>query len=230
MTLTSKIILCVTAWFILGGAALLFLGDPSIGGLPAEERLMVAFFQSMTAATTVGFNTYPIGALSLASVLLMYLLMIVGASPSGTGGGLKSTSVSVVFAMVRSPLKGRHRITFLGKRIPDRRLFAAFASLAMYVSTLLVGCYLLLLTETRAGGAAGDAGWSFEDLIFEAASALGTVGLSRGLTGDLSELGKLIIILLMFAGRVGPMSLGLALFARGGTPAGDGDSEEDVAL
>lgn len=217
LTLTSKIILIITAWFILGGAVLLFLADPALRELPAEQRVMVAFFQSMTSATTVGFNTFPLAKLGAASVLLMYLLMIIGASPSGTGGGLKSTSVSVMIATVRSTLKCRPHITFLSKEIPAHRITAAFATLTMYVITLLVGGYLLILTESRASApsrAEGEGPLLIEDVFFEATSALGTVGISRGITGDLTDLGKLIICALMLAGRVGPLTLGLALFSK----------------
>ncbi|BAM04915.1 potassium transporter TrkG [Phycisphaera mikurensis] len=220
LTFTTRIILVFTGWIVVGGAVLLFIADPAIAALPGEERVLVAWFQSMTAATTVGFNTYPIGRLGQATVLLMVLLMVIGASPSGTGGGLKSTSLSAIIATLKSTIRGRHTVTFFGARIPLDRLHTAFAALAMYASVLLIGGYLLLLTETRplAAGALGGTPWAFEDLLFEAASALGTVGLSRGVTGDLTDLGKLVVIALMFIGRLSPLTFGLALFGPG---AGD---------
>ena len=234
LTLTTRIILVVTASVILGGAALLFFGDPAISALPGERRLLVAWFQSMTASTTVGFNTHPIGALGLASVLMMYLLMIIGASPSGTGGGLKSTSASAVWATLRSTLRGGDVVTFFGKAIPAARLHAAYATLGFYVLTLLIGGYLLLITETRpvAAAALGGEVYPFEDLLFEAASALGTVGLSRGVTGDLTPLGKIVIIGLMFVGRLGPITFGLALFGgRHHVPSDQpAAAEEDLAV
>jgi trk system potassium uptake protein TrkH len=215
LTLTTKIILQFTFSIILIGAVLLFIADPTLQELPGEERVLVAWFQSMTAATTVGFNTYPIGALGLASVLMMYLIMIVGASPSGTGGGLKSTSISAIYATLKSTLRGQDEITYRGKLIPTNRLHTAYAALGFYVLTLAIGGYLLLVTESRPTAVEALEGQlhSFEDLLFEVTSALGTVGLSRGVTGDLTDLGKLVIIVLMFIGRLGPLTFGLVLFA-----------------
>ena len=216
LTLTSRIILASSAAVLLSGWLLLFVGDAGLAELPQEERVMASFFQAMTAMTTVGFNTHPIGALALPSVVLVLVLMVVGASPSGTGGGIKSTTVSAVFAIVRASLAGRDRITSLGRVIPEHRLRTAAATVGAYLAALVVALYLLTLTET-----VGDGGFAFEDLAFETASALGTVGLSRGITGDLSTLGRLIFVGVMFLGRLGPLSFGVALVARRTDPADD---------
>ena len=191
-----------------GGWLLLFVGDAGLAELPAEERLLASFFQSMTAMTTVGFNTHPVSSLSLASVILLLVLMVIGASPSGTGGGMKSTTVSATVATIRAALTGRERITFAGRAIPERRLRTAAATVGTYLLVLAVAVYLLMLTEGPD--------LPFADLMFETFSALGTVGLSRGITGDLSTLGKLVLIAVMFLGRLGPVSFGVALLARGG--------------
>jgi trk system potassium uptake protein TrkH len=223
ITLTSKIILHFTFWTLVIGTLTLLITDASLAELPQSERLLAAWFQAMTAMTTVGFNTHPIGALAWSSVLLMFLLMLIGASPSGTGGGLKTTSVSALWATMRSVLRGRSEVTFWGAVVPKNRLHTAFAALGFYVLTAFLGGMLILLTE------ANNAALAFEDLLFEVLSALGTVGLSRGLTGDLSSLGKLVIIVLMFAGRMGPLTLGLALFGRE-DPLGEAAEEGDVAI
>lgn len=202
-TLTTRIILFATAWTLLLGWIGLFLLEPTYRELPPEQRLMASGFQSMTALTTVGFNTTPLSAFSAASVFLVLLLMILGASPSGTGGGLKSTSVSAALATVWSTLKGRSEVTFWGCRVPDHRLTMAFAAIVFYVVIFFIGGLLLLTLQSE----------SFEDVLFETASALGTVGLSRGITGDLSPLSKLVVIALMFIGRVGPITFGLALLS-----------------
>jgi trk system potassium uptake protein TrkH len=228
ITLTSRIILQFTFWIVVGGAAILFFAEPSIVALPAETRLLTAWFQSMTAMTTVGFNSHPISALAATPILLMLALMIVGASPSGTGGGLKSTSVSAVWATMRSVLTGRDTITFFGHTVPAARLHAAYAALGFYVLTLFVGGMLLLQTEA-ATPPGRDAPWPFEDLLFEAASALGTVGLSSGPTADLTSLGKLIVISLMLIGRIGPLTFGLALFGRA-TPDPAPSTPADLAV
>ncbi len=218
ITLTSKIILYATFSSIVAGWLFLFFADSSIAALPLSERLLSSGFQSMTAMTTVGFNSHPIDALTRASVLVVIILMVIGASPSGTGGGLKTTSISAAFGVVWSSLRGRRDVTFWGRRIPMNRLIGAFSALVFYLSMFLVGSLLLLLLQ----------GQNFEDVTFEAASALGTVGLSRGITGDLVPLGKLVVIGLMFIGRVGPITFALALFSQ--TKQRVRFPEEDIAI
>lgn len=217
LTLTSRIILVTTAWVSLAGIVLFFVAEPSIQALPPDERLIASAFQVMAAITTVGFNTIPIGQLSQASLFLLIMLMVVGASPSGTGGGLKTTTFSALFGVIRSALLGKDKVTFWRKEIPEDRIRLAIASLGFYVGALILGSYLLALSENL----------SFEGLLFEAASALGTVGLSTGITAQLTPIGKLILILLMFIGRVGPLTFGVALFLPSGTRA---RGKEDLAL
>lgn len=217
ITLTSRIILVTTAWVSLAGIAMFYVAEPTIQALPPYERLTAAGFQIMAAITTVGFNTIPIGQLSQASLFLLIMLMVVGASPSGTGGGLKTTTFSALFGVIRSALLGRGNVTFWRKEIPEDRIRLAIASLGFYVGALIAGCYLLALSESLP----------FEGLLFEAASALGTVGLSTGITAQLTPIGKLILILLMFIGRVGPLTFGIALFLPSG-PRHRG--KEDLAI
>lgn len=217
MTLTSKIILHCTFWVSLAGTVIFFVSEPSIRSMPVEKRLMASFFQSMTSMTTVGFNTVSMTAISRASLLLLTTLMIIGASPSGTGGGLKSTTFTALIGIMRSSLKGERTITFWGRRVPERRVRLAVATCCFYMTFLLVGVYLLTLTEDM----------DFESLVFETASALGTVGLSTGTTPLLSSLGKLVVTLLMFIGRLGPLTFGMVLFL-GGKPVPE--EEEDVAI
>lgn len=203
VTLTTRIILYATAWMLVIGWVGLFLLEPSYRELSNEDRLMASGFQAMAALTTVGFNSTPIGAFAHAPAFLMLLMMILGASPSGTGGGLKSTSVSAAFATVWSTLKGRSRVTFWGCEVPNHRLTMAFSSVVFYVTVFFAGGLLLLILQPEP----------IADVLFEAASALGTVGLSRGITGDLSPLSKCVVIALMFIGRLGPVTFGLALFS-----------------
>ena len=218
VTLTTHIILVTTAGVSLVAVALFFVGEPSIRALPLQERLMASCFQVMTAITTVGFNTIPIGKLSQASLFLIIMLMIIGASPSGTGGGLKTTTFSAICGVIKSSLKGRSQVTFWGKTIPEERVWVAISSLGFYASSLIIGCYLLSLTDSAA----------FESLLFECASALGTVGLSTGITAQLTPVGKVIITALMFIGRVGPLAFSVALFL----PSGHRDEKEtdDLAV
>ncbi|MFH2036958.1 MAG: potassium transporter TrkG [Candidatus Zixiibacteriota bacterium] len=218
LTLTSRIILVTTGWLSLAAIALFFVGEPSIQNLPPYERLTAACFQVMTSITTVGLNTIPIGSLSQASLFLIILLMIVGASPAGTGGGLKTTTFTALFGVIKSSIKGQRKVTFWNREIPEERIRLAIASLGLYAFILIMGCYLLALTESLP----------FEVLFFESASALGTVGLSTGITAQLTPIGKLILIGLMFIGRLGPLSFGVALFFSSHKP--DEPDKEDLAV
>jgi len=202
ITLTSKVILVSTLWLSIIGIVLFFLGEPAIRGLPFHDRFMTSCFQVMSALTTVGFNSIPIDKLSRASLFLIIMLMIIGASPSGTGGGLKATTFSAVIGVVRSAIRGLDRVYYWGREIPPERIWIAFASLGFYLFFVATGCYVLSLTED----------FGFEAIFFEVASGLGTVGLSTGITASLSPVGKLVIIFLMFIGRLGPLSFGIALF------------------
>lgn len=216
-SLTTRIILYATVWTILIGWVGLFLMEPSFASMEStEQRLMASGFQAMTAMTTVGFNTTDFATLSPAPILLVLLLMILGASPSGTGGGLKSTSVSAALATVWSVIHGRPKVTFWGCEVPEHRLITAFASVVFYVGIFFVGGLLLLALQPHA----------FEDVLFETASALGTVGISRGITGELTPLSKLVVIVLMFIGRVGPITFGLAVMS-GAMPL---DDKDDLAI
>ena len=218
MTLTSHIIIITTTWLSLAGIALFFVVEPTIQSLPLYERLTVACFQVMASITTVGFNTIPVSRLSQSSLFLIILLMVIGASPAGTGGGLKTTTFTAIFGVIRSSISGREKVMFWGKEVPEERIRVAITSLGFYAGALILGCYLLALVESLP----------FEGLLFESASALGTVGLSTGITTQLIPIGKLILIGLMFIGRLSPLACGIALFF----PAGktDNHGKEDLAV
>lgn len=201
LSLTSRVIVRFTLVTTLATTVGLFLFEPMLAAGPLWQRWLHALFQACTALTTVGFNTLDIGAMGMASVPLMLVAMVVGASPSGTGGGLKSTTVQALLGIARASLRGEADVVMQGQRLALARLQAAVSGAVVYVVTLLVGVQLLALTETAP----------LVDLAFEACSAIGTVGLSRGVTGDLSEMGKGIVIGLMFVGRMGPLATVLVL-------------------
>lgn len=205
LSFTSKVIIRLTAAFLLAGTAILFVAEPGLSGLAPGERLLAAFFQTMTATTTVGFNTHPIGLLAPAILVVLFFLMAIGASPSGTGGGLKTTTFAAMLGLVRSTLRRRPGVTFFGRPITEPRLHVAMASSAYFVMLLTPAVFALCLLETDA---------AFETVLFEVISAVGTVGLSMGLTGGLTDVSKMIIILLMTAGRVGILTFGMALASR----------------
>lgn len=202
VTLTSRIILVSTAAISFFALVGLLIEERWWAELSTGEAILMAWFQAMTASTTVGFNTVPIGELSAASAFILFLCMLVGASPCGTGGGIKTTSFTACWGSMVAVIRGNRTPTFWGKEIPEIRRRLAMATVFFYMVVLSAGVYLVGIFEK------GD----FFNLIFECASALGTVGLSRGVTGSLSDYGLAVIIGLMFLGRVGPLALAVTLF------------------
>jgi trk system potassium uptake protein TrkH len=171
--------------------------------MDVKDRLVASFFQVMTACTTVGFNTVPIGSLSLSVLLVLVILMYIGASPSGTGGGMKSTTFVALIAIMWSRIRGKERVTFLGKAIPLERMYVATSTFILYAFVIFISTFILSFTES----------FPLEHILFEVTSAIGTVGLSMGITGNLSSAGKVVIILAMFIGRMGVVTFGLAILA-----------------
>ena len=204
---------------MLSGTGLLYTLEPTINQLIGKERFLAAFFQTMSAMTTVGFNSVDFGVFSQAVLLVIIFLMYVGASPSGTAGGIKITTLTALIAILKSRIQGNQQVTFLGKAIPQERLSIATSSFIFYSSILVLGCFIITLTNH----------YKFENLFFEVASALGTVGLSTGITGQLDILGKLTLIVLMFIGRLGVLTFGLALWHRNNKNFKH-CKEEDIAL
>lgn len=201
LTFTSKVILVMTAAVFVIGTAKICLLEPSLRHMPLGDRLLAGGFQIMSASTTAGFNTVPIGKLGMPAILMLMTCMLIGASPSGTGGGIKTTSVSAILANLLSVVRGRRSVVWMAHEIPMARVLSAFAATSVYLIGLGGGVMALSITERAA----------FLPVVFEAASAIGTVGLSMGITGELTTPGKLIVTALMFAGRCGPLTIGLAL-------------------
>ena len=204
---TTKIIAVITTTLVTFGMFTLFVTTPGI-------TLLEAFFQSTTAMTTAGFNTVNIGQLSSCSLLILILLMCIGGSPSGTAGGIKTTAFASVLAITYNRLRLNNRVEFLGKRIPLVRLYAATSTIMIYMVSLFISIFLLTWTENLP----------FLSLAFESASALGTAGLSTGITMELSVLGKLIIIATMLVGRIGVVTFGMAIL---GTDEDENDEQDE---
>ncbi|TBM99370.1 potassium transporter TrkH [Hyunsoonleella flava] len=204
LSFTTKIILYGFLLLLTFGTIFLYFFEPSIVNLSGKSRFLASFFQTMTAMTTVGFNTVDFGVFSQAMMLICIFLMYVGASPSGTAGGIKITTLTAIFAIMKSQLKGSKHITFLGRIIPYERLYIATSAFIFYTSIILIGTFLITLTNDL----------KFEEILFEVASALGTVGISTGITADINTFGKVVVIVLMFIGRLGVLTFGLAIWAR----------------
>lgn len=217
ITFTSKVILHFTFWVIVWSTIILFLSDSHISAYAAEERIYLAFFQSIAAFTTVGFNTYPIAHLEAAPLFFLLILMFIGASPSGTGGGMKSTTITALYAQLKSTFNEDSEVVYMNRKIPEARIKMATSKFFFYIIVICISTFLLLLLEEQD---------TFH-LLFEAVSALGTVGLSVGITPELTNLSKLIIVVLMFLGRVGPLSFGLFVFS---PSEEEMVVEEDIAL
>lgn len=217
---TTRLILLVSAGLCITGTAFLWAFEPAIAALPADQQLINAFFQTMTASTTVGFNSLPIGTLTSASIIVIYLLMFVGASPSGTGGGLKTTTVAVLVALAWASLTGRKVVSTGGVSVPPQRVQQAAGTLVLALAVVFSALIAVALTGS----------YPFDKLLFEVFSALGTVGLSMGITSELNDFGKLVITAVMYIGRVGILSffIAFALASRNGN--GERLAERDVLL
>ncbi len=202
VSFTTKIIVYGFLVLLSFGTLLMYTTSPLIN--QGSHTLMTSFFQTMTAMTTVGFNTISTGELTLPLLLLVIFLMYIGASPSGTAGGMKITTLTAMLSVLKSRLFGQKRITFLHRAIPFERLYVATSTFMLYTSLIFLFSFLLSYSED----------FQFDQILFEVASSLGTVGLSTGITGDLSSIGKLLIIILMFVGRVGVLTFGFALLER----------------
>ncbi|WP_239390980.1 potassium transporter TrkG [Cloacibacillus sp. An23] len=194
LTVYSKLVVIMTLGLVFGGAALLLLSDWNVAlrGLPAWAKVWNALFASVTTRTA-GYDTVAPGTFSGLGQALMIVLMLIGASPASTGGGVKTTTFGVLAVSVWSELHGRSESTFLNRSISPATERRSLSVVAVYLMTMLAGTVLLTFTENMPCSA----------LIFETASALATTGLSVGITPDLSTPGKLIVTTLMFWGRVG---------------------------
>ncbi|WP_299683928.1 potassium transporter TrkG [uncultured Dokdonia sp.] len=206
ISFTSKIVIYGFIVLLFLGTLVTYFTEPLVHST-GKNALMKSFFQTMTAMTTVGFNTISISDLSLPILLLTVFLMYIGASPSGTAGGMKITTLTAMISVLKSRILGQKKITFLNRLIPFERLYVATSTFILYTSLIFLFTFLMSFTEQA----------TFENILFEVASSLGTVGLSRGITGDLSAIGKVLIIILMFIGRVGVLTFGFALLAKGTT-------------
>ena len=220
ISFTTKIILIGFAILLSFGFSFFYFFEPTISSLTGKERILASFFQAMTAMTTVGFNTVDFGAFLLPMLLVTIFLMYIGASPSGTAGGMKITTLTAVFAIMKSRLRGSKKITFLGRSIPFERLYIATSSFIFYTTIVFFASVLLTFTED----------FPYEEILFETASALGTVGLSTGMTGDLSIFGKCLVILLMFVGRLGVLTFGLAIWSKTNSDTNEKIIEDDLAV
>lgn len=205
ISFTTKVIVTITGALALWGTLHLFFFENSFQSMPVGDRLLASFFQSVSAMTTVGYNTVDVSRMVPISLLILTITMYIGASPSGTGGGLKSTTLSALYAYTKCTLGLRHDISLRGNIIPTYRVNSALTTTVFYTFILFVGIYLIGLFEPA------DA--DFLKISFEAVSALATAGLSSGILSEITVGSKIVLIVLMYIGRVGVITFGNAFLA-----------------
>ena len=219
--LQTKLILSVTLLLVGGGFLFMLLyefAQPQWSGMSAGERAAAALFQSVTPRTA-GFNTVDLNKLSPGGQLVTLLLMLVGGAPGSTAGGFKMTTLAVLALCVRAAFRGKESSEAFGRRIPDSAVRNAAALFILYILLFLGAGVFIACYE----------GLPLMPALFETASAIATVGLSLGITGQLSALSHVILILLMFFGRVGGLTLIYAVSA-GERPDGARLPMEQVAI
>ena len=221
LSFTTKIVSIGLVFLLTAGTILVYFFEPSLN--ESEHQVLDAFFLAMTSVTTVGFSTVSTGSLSLSILIIITFLMYIGASPSGTAGGMKITTFTAIISLIKSRLFGQKKITFFSTEIPTKKIFVASSTFILYTSTIFIFTLLLTFTED----------FSYQNIIFEVGSALGTVGLTTGITPQLSSVGKVFIIALMFIGRLGVLTFGFALLERDTAKNEEEDDQsekEDIAM
>ncbi len=212
LSLYSKMVLLITAFLVVGGAAFFFFmeyGNPgTLGGMSMGDKVLNSFFQSVTLRTA-GFASVNQGNLRDSSLVMGCILMLIGGSSGSTAGGMKTVTVGVLLLGLRAGMKGREEVTFRGRTISYRRVLNAMTLALMLVVLFLFGSMVISVVE----------GVPYLSAAFETASALGTVGVTTGITPGLSAVSKIMLICFMYVGRIGVFSFSIALLTRGRHPA-----------
>ncbi len=200
----TKIVITTTLALIFGGALLILLiefNNPNtIQSFSFFDKIMASLFQSVTTRTA-GFATLNMASMKAATLLIMMLLMFIGGSPGGTAGGIKTTTFAILVLMIVSELRNKKEIIVFNRKIEREQFRKAFVIAFILLMTVTTGIILLLMTEP----------FDLLSIAFESISAIATVGLSMGITSSLSYIGKVIIISLMYLGRIGPLTLMLSI-------------------
>lgn len=202
----SRLVLRVTVLLITIPALIIGIMEWNGALAPYDTagKVLGSLFTSVTARTA-GFNTVPTTDLGLAVLTMVIVLMFIGASPASTGGGIKTSTMAIIVMFVYSVMKGESDITFGDRRIPQRVVNKSIAIAFVAVCVVALSTFFLAALEDQP----------FSAILFEAVSAFGTVGLSRGITSSLTSLSKIVVIITMFTGRVGVLTFALALSSRG---------------
>ena len=206
-SLHTKVVLTTTVILLIVGTVVLFLlehdNNATIGSWDFLHQSVGAFFLS-TTSRTAGYTLMDTGALHASSLFFIVLLMFLGASPGSTAGGIKTTTIAIIFATVSSLIRGKDSVTLFERRIEYSLIIKALSIFCIAASFVAAGTMILCLTE----------GFPFLNILFEVTSAFATVGLSTGITGDLSTFGKAVLVFMMFIGRVGVLTFLMAVAMR----------------
>ncbi len=223
LTLHTKIALVATLVLILGGGLLLFVFEynnpKTIGDLPLWDKIQISLFQSVTTRTA-GFATIPQEAMTGASTVLSMILMFIGGSPVGTAGGVKTVTIVILLCSAFATIRNKNSATVFHRTVSTESIRKAVAVVTMF-TVILLSATLFLAASTDAPTV---------DVLYETVSATATVGLSRGLTPTLSTVGKYIVTLTMYLGRIGPISLAVALGSRGENQNVISEPTEDISI
>jgi trk system potassium uptake protein TrkH len=201
LSVHSKLAITVTAVVLVIGTGIIYISQKWPASAGIKERLLTSSFQAVSASTTDGYNTIDIGAMSSTGLFMIILLMFIGASPGSTGGGIKTTTLGVMFVTTWSKLRGKTDSNLFKRRISNEAMDNAFMIFSMFILVAVIDLIILTMTENA----------SFLQIFFETISALGNTGLSTGITSTLSDTAKILLSITMFIGRVGPLTIGLAL-------------------
>ncbi|MBN1939427.1 MAG: hypothetical protein JW843_07565 [Candidatus Aminicenantes bacterium] len=220
LSLHSKVVL-FTSLFLTAFPFVFFLlmeGSRTLRGFSLKEKILASLFQVVTPRTA-GFNTLDMSALGPATVFLLMFLMFIGASPGSTGGGVKTSTIGVVFAFLRAKIRARNTAGIFHRTISMDTVIGSFAAVSLALAVVFLSSFLLVLAQPAL---------SMKDAGFEALSAFGTVGLSMGITPGLSPAGRIVLIFTMYIGRIGPLVL-LAAFGRN-RPKGNYEYVEESVM
>ena len=204
-SLHSKLMLTATLVLTVGGTALFWLAerDNLLSGMTAGQQALAALFQAVSPRTA-GFNTVDLAKLTSGGGLLTIVLMFIGAGPGSTGGGVKVTTVVVCLLTLAAYIRGRREVGAFNRRLDEEQIHRSAAGVTLYMTLAMAGGFLILATQP----------FPLQDALFEVFSALSTVGLSTGITRDLSPLNRAVVIVMMYCGRIGSLSMLMALAQR----------------
>ena len=211
LSLHTRMVLMATFILLIAGTVFYWIVErtnaETLAGCSEGEKVLNAFFQSVTMRTA-GFNSFNLSGFRDGSKLFSSLLMIIGASPASTGGGIKTTTIATLALLMLSVVRGESEVNVARRRLPDDILRRALAVAVLFLATLLTGTLIISLIENGR--------FPLEDILFEASSAMGTVGVSAIGTPNLSSASRAILLPMMFLGRVGPLTLAVAVSKRQG--------------